>query len=209
MSSRTEPTDAGSPGHTSPDDPGSPRPQRWYHNRFVWVAVVLLAVSATAVVLVRSGGSDASPTDLRAQLDVRLLTLLEEVEPDQHQGHGDHVNQASGEAKVVCGVRTFGFEPKDATTMADVDRVYAYHLCGVAEPKKPWDWAVKLVGPVIVGLDSEPPTIEVAAATEEISYRERVVQMFPPEYQERAFNEFLTEEGFAELRRRYDAAAGL
>lgn len=209
MSSRTGSTNADSSRDTDPAAAGPPGPKRWYRNRFVWVAAVLLVVSATAVVLVRGRGSDTSPSDLQAQLDVRLLTLLEEVEPEQHQGHGDHVNQASGEAKVVCGVHTFGYEPKDATTMADVDRVYAYHLCGIAEPKRPWDWAVKLVGPVIVGLDSEPPTIEVAAATENVSYRDRVRQLFPPEYQERAFNAFLTEEGFAELRRRYDAAAGL
>lgn len=209
MSSPTGPAPAGSTRRTGPVDPAAPSDRRWYRNRFVWVAVVLLVVSTAAVVLVRGSGSDASPEDLRAQLDVRLLTLLEEVEPEQHQGHGEHINQAGAESKVVCGVRTFGFEPKDATTMAGVDRVYAYHLCGVAEPKKPWDWAVKLVGPIIVGLKSEPPTIEVAEATENVTYRERVVQMFPPEYHERAFNEFLTKEGFAELRRRYDAAAGL
>lgn len=203
----TEP--AGPVTFAGPADQGPSSDQPWYRNRFLWVAVVLLVVAATAVVLVRAGGSNASPQDLRGQLDVRLLTLLEEVDPEDHGGHGEHINQAGEESKVVCGVHTFAFEPKTATTMADVDRVYAYHLCGIAEPKKPWDWAVKLVGPLIVGLKSEPPTIEVAEATENVTYRERVVQMFPPEYQDQAFNAFLTKEGFAELRRRYDAAAGL
>lgn len=182
----------------------------WYRNRFVWVAAILVLVSVTAVVLVRTAGSGASPADLRGELDVRLLTLLEEVEPEAHQGHGDLVNQAKNEsAKVICGVRTFGFEPKEASAVADVDRVYAFHLCGVAEPKKPWDWAVKLVGPVIVGLSSEPPTIEVAQATDTVNFRDRVAQMFPPEYREQAVGEFLDEEDMRELRRRYDAAAGL
>lgn len=182
----------------------------WYRNRFLWVTVVLVLVAVTAVALVRTTGSGTSPEDLRGQLDVRLLTLLEEVEPEAHQGHGDLANQANKEsAKVICGVRTFGFEPKEASAVADVDRVYAFHLCGVAEPKKPWDWAVKLVGPVIVGLAKEPPTIEVAQATDTVNFRDRVAQMFPPEYREQAVNEFLTEEGMRELRRRYDAAAGL
>lgn len=206
--STTEPTPAEASGEAPAEASGAGR--SWYHNRFVRVAAVLLVVAATAVVLVRVAGAPAAPENLNTQLDVRLLTLLEEVDPGQHGGHGQHADQAkAAEAKVVCGVRTFGFEPKDATTMADVNRAYAFHLCGVAEPKKPWDWAVKLVGPLIVELGAEPPSIAVAEATETVNFRERVAQMFPPEYQEQAVNEFLTPEGMNELRRRYDAAAGL
>lgn len=231
MSSSTGPTPASHPGPrpaaAAPTQPGpgaasaaavadppsgssSTGGRGWYRNRFVWVAVILLAISATAIALVRNAGADDSPEAIREQLDVRLLTLLEEVEPEQHKGHGDLANQANkAEAKVICGVHSFAYEPKDAAAADDVERVYAFHLCGVAEPKKPWDWATKLVGPVIVGLADEPPTIEVAAATETVSYRDRVKQMFPPEYQDQAFNDFLTKDGMAELRRRYDAAAGL
>lgn len=204
------PTAASATGPAGPADPPPSGGRSWYRNRFVWVAVILLVVSATTVALVRGGGSEGTPEEVREQLDVRLLTLFEEIKPEQHHGHGELVNQVNEESsKVVCGVRTFGFEPKDATRLADVDRAFAFHLCGVAEPNKPWDWAVKLVGPVIVGMTTEPPTVEVAQATDEINFPDRVRQMFPPEYQEIAIKEFISKEQMAELRRRYDDAAGL
>ncbi|MEV4754975.1 hypothetical protein AB0J86_07665 [Micromonospora sp. NPDC049559] len=177
-------------------------------NRFVWVAVVLLAVSTTAVVLLRTQDAAGRPEDLRGQLTTRLVALLEQLPPDQHQGHGHHAGASPGPAPtVVCGVRVFGFEPADATTVSAVDTVYAFHFCGVAEQGTPWDWAVKLVGPVVVGLTTNPPSVQVAQATETVSFRDRVQQLFPERYREDAVNESLGEEGMRDLRRRYEKAA--
>jgi hypothetical protein len=182
----------------------------WYRNRFLWVAVILLTVAATAVLLVRSAGSGAGgPTDLTGTLERRLQVILEEADPAAHQGHGDHVHQGAGEAPVVCGVRVYGFEPTTATGVEQVERVYGYHLCGIAEAKRPWDWAVKLVGPVIVELSATPPTIVVAESTAEYTFTERVRQLFPERYQEEALREALGTEAITELRRRYETAAGL
>nr|MDT0657015.1 hypothetical protein [Micromonospora sp. DSM 115978] len=191
------------------DTPTGARP--WYRNRFVWVAVILLLVSTGAVVLVSSlGGGAGQPTDLRGQLTARMKTVLEETDPALHQGHGDHATTADGaEVPVICGARVYGFEPTDARTVTDVDRVYGFHLCGIAEPNRPWDWAVKLVGPVILEMDTTPPTVRVAESTENVSFRDRVIQMFPPQYHEAAFSEALTEQDMLDLRNRYDAAAGL
>ena len=87
--------------------------------------------------------------------------------------------------------------------------VYGFHLCGVAEQKRPWDVAVKLAGPVILDMSTEPPGIQAVEATAEIMYVDRLRQMFPARYAELALTEALSPTEMADLRRRYDAAAGL
>jgi hypothetical protein len=184
----------------------------WYRNRFVWVAVILLAVSATALVLVNSAGSEAGPADLKGQIMTRMRTMLEQADPAQHQ-HQGHATQETPEPgakpRVVCGVNVYGFEPAGVTALADVKTVYAFHLCGVAEPNTPWDFAVKLVGPLIVDMSTEPPGITVVEATGETRFVDRLREMFPAQYEELALKEALAPSEMADLRRRYDDAAGL
>lgn len=194
----------------SPESIDSTTPAVWWRNRFVWVIVILLAVSATVVLLVDRAGSGPAPADdLNAQLGRGLVATLEQLEPEQHQGHGEHAKDVAAETKVVCGVRVFGFEPAEATTVSEVRTAYGFHLCGVAEPNRPWDWAVKLVGPIVVSMATQPPTVQVAEATNEVSFTDRVGQLFPEQYQEQARKESLGEERMRELRQRYDQAAGL
>ncbi|MFY1669338.1 hypothetical protein ACN27G_05185 [Plantactinospora sp. WMMB334] len=185
----------------------------WYRNRFVWVAVILLAVSAGAVVLVRTAGSNAEPADLQGQILTRMRTTLEQADPEQHNHAGHDIQQvATGEeAKpaVICGVRVYGYEPAEVTALADVQTVYGFHLCGVAEQKTPWDWAVKLAGPVIMDMSREPPGIQVVEATENVMFIDRLRQMFPPKYADLAQKEALADSEMADLRRRYDDAAGV
>ncbi|WP_422770688.1 hypothetical protein ACN28C_29030 [Plantactinospora sp. WMMC1484] len=185
----------------------------WYRNRFVWVAVILLAVSAGAVVLVRTAGSNAEPADLQGQILTRMRTTLEQADPEQHNHAGHDIQQvATGEeAKpaVICGVRVYGYEPAEVTALADVKTVYGFHLCGVAEQKTPWDWAVKLAGPVIMDMSREPPGIQVVEATENVMFIDRLRQMFPPKYADLAQKEALADSEMADLRRRYDDAAGV
>ncbi|MCG5440998.1 hypothetical protein [Micromonospora foliorum] len=183
----------------------------WYRNRFVWVAVILLAVSAGAVVLVNRADPEAEPADLQTQVTARMRTTLEQTDPGQHNHAGHSAQQATTTAKpaVICGVRVYGYEPTGATALADVQTVYGFHLCGVAEQKRPWDVAVKLAGPVIMDMSTEPPGIQVVEATAEVMFTDRVRQMLPPKYAELALKEALTESEMADQRRRYDAAAGL
>lgn len=170
----------------------------WWRNRFVWVAVILLAVAATVVLLVNTAGSQPAPADdLASQLGRRLVVVLEQLEPEQHQGHGEHAGGLAAETKIVCGVRVFGFEPAEATSVAQVHTAYGFHLCGVAEPNRPWDWAVKLVGPVVVAMGTDPPTVQVAEATNEVSFSDRVGQLFPERYQQEARQESLGRSGCA------------
>ncbi|MET8265668.1 hypothetical protein ABZU92_16945 [Micromonospora arida] len=183
----------------------------WYRNRFVWVAVILLVVSAGAVVLVNRTDPEAKPADLQSQIIARMRTTLEQADPGQHNhaGHGAQQAATTEKPAVICGVRVYGYEPTEATALADVQTVYGFHLCGVAEKQRPWDVAVKLAGPVIMDVSTAPPGIQVVEATAEVMFIDRLRQMFPPKYAEPATREALTESEMADLRRRYDAAAGL
>ncbi|WP_341720701.1 hypothetical protein QQG74_13930 [Micromonospora sp. FIMYZ51] len=184
----------------------------WYRNRFVWVAVILLAVSAGAVALFNPATPQTKPTDLHGQLVSRMRSTLEQADPGQHNHAGHGIQQVGTEEEkppVICGVHVYGYEPAEVTELADVQTVYGFHLCGVAEQKRPWDVAVKLAGPVIVDMSTEPPGIQVVEATEDVMFIDRLRQMFPEKYADLAAQEALGASEMADLRRRYDAAAGL
>jgi hypothetical protein len=185
---------------------------RWYRHRLVWVAVILLAVSAGAVVLLHRSDPETEPADLQAQIVARMRSTLEQADPGQHNHAGHSAQQVTGEGKkpaVICGVRVYGYEPAGVTALADVRTVYGFHLCGVAEQKRPWDVAVKLAGPVIMDMSTDPPGIQVVEATADVRFVDRLREMFPDKYEELALKEALTESEMADQRRRYDAAAGL
>ncbi|GAB2601579.1 hypothetical protein Aab01nite_63640 [Paractinoplanes abujensis] len=167
--------------------------------RYVGVAAILLAVAGGIAVLC------ADPPDVPAQVTARMRDILEQSSPEQHS-HAGHTGQPG---EVVCGVRVYGYEPPDAGALTDVREIYGFHLCGVAEDKRPWDVAVKLAGPVILDLSAQPPAIRVVEATAEVKYVDRLREMFPAKYADLAQKEALTEDETAELRRRYDSAAGL
>jgi hypothetical protein len=142
-----------------------------------------------------------------------MRATLEQSDPGTHQ-HAGHsavpasAGTAAGPA-VICGVRVYGHEPAQVTTLAEVRTVYGFHLCGVAEPARPWDVAVKLAGPVILDMSTDPPGIQVVEATAEVKYVDRLRQMFPDTYAQLALKEALSDAEMAGLRERYDAAAGL
>jgi hypothetical protein len=185
----------------------------WHKSRFTWVALIMATVTAGAVALANSAGSDAEPDDLPGQVAARMRTTLERADPGQHNhaGHNTQQTAAAQGAKpaVVCGVRVYGYEPAEVTALVDVRTVYGFHLCGVAEQQRPWDVAVKLAGPVIMDMSTQPPGIRVVEATAEVRYVDRLREMFPERYAEMALKEALTDAEMAQLRRRYDAAAGL
>ncbi|MEV4629890.1 hypothetical protein AB0J90_26855 [Micromonospora sp. NPDC049523] len=183
----------------------------WYRNRLVWVAVILLVVSAGVFVLVNRAGREAEPAELRGQIMTRMRTTLEQADPGQHNHAGHGVQQVATEEKaaVICGVRVYGYEPAEVTALADVRTVYGFHLCGVAEQNRPWDVAVKLAGPLIMDMSAEPPGIQVVEATADVMFVDRLRDMFPDRYAELALKEALADSEMADLRRRYDAAAGV
>lgn len=183
----------------------------WYRHRLLWVAVILLATSAGTVVLVDRANPEAEPADLQAQVVARMRTTLEQADPGQHNhtGHSAQQGDTAEKPPVICGVRVYGYEPAEASALADVQKVYGFHLCGVAEQKRPWDVAVKLAGPVIMDMSTDPAGIQVVEATADVMFVDRLREMFPAKYATLAQEEALTAAEMAEQRRRYDAAAGL
>ncbi|MGC5050999.1 hypothetical protein ACLQ2S_06070 [Micromonospora sp. DT48] len=184
----------------------------WYRHRYVWAAAIVLLVSAGAVVLVNTAGSKSGPPDLRGQIMNRMRAALEQADPEQHNHTGHEVQQINGEdvkPPVICGVHVYGYEPAEVTVLDEVKTVYGFHLCGVAEQGRTWDWAVKLAGPVIMDMSTEPIGIEVVEATEDTRFIDRLHEMFPPKYAQLAEREALEPSEMADLRRRYDSAAGL
>lgn len=183
----------------------------WYRHRLLWVAVILLAVSAGTVVLVNRADQETAPADLQAQIVARMRTTLEQADPGQHNhaGHSAQPGATAEKPPVICGIRVYGYEPADATALADVQKVYGFHLCGVAEQKRPWDVAVKLAGPLIMDMSTDPPGIQVVEATADVRFVDRLREMFPAKYATLAQEEALTPAEMADQRRRYDAAAGL
>ncbi|MFC4070260.1 hypothetical protein [Actinoplanes subglobosus] len=172
-------------------------------HRYVWAALVLLTVSAGVIVL----NDDGDPQDVRGQIMTRMRSTLEQADPATHQ-HAGHT-AAAGRSEIVCGVRVYGYEPAEAAVFADVRTVYGFHMCGVAEPLVPWDVAVKLAGPLILDLSTDPAGIQVVEATADIRFVDRLQQMFPARYAELALTEALSETEMTDLRGRYDTAAGL
>lgn len=168
-------------------------------------------MSAGTVVLANRASTETEPADLQAQIVARMRTTLEQADPGQHQHAGHSTQQGGTEEKppVICGVRVYGYEPAEATTLADVQKVYGFHLCGIAEQKRPWDVAVKLAGPLIMDMSTDPPGIQVVEATADVRFVDRLREMFPARYATLAQEEALAPSELADQRRRYDAAAGL
>ncbi|MDO3686549.1 hypothetical protein [Micromonospora sp. C28ISP2-4] len=185
----------------------------WYRSRFVWIEVCLLAASIGVAAVITATTPKTDPAELHRQILTRMRTTLEQADPAQHQHAGHTAPQVSaGEQAapaVVCGVHVYGYEPTGAATLADVRTVYGFHLCGVAEQKRQWDGAVKLVGPVIMDMTTRPPGIQVVEASADVRFVDRLREMFPDKYEELALREALPPSEMADLRRRYDAAAGL
>jgi hypothetical protein len=189
------------------DSPATERPpsrRRWLP-RILAVAVL---VAAAVVALVRldviGGPSEAErAATVTAQLNDRMTSTLEKLPTEGHQGHGA---ATSAESRTLCGTRVYGYEPEDAREVKDVKTVYGFHFCAVAEPGGVWDFATKLVAPLVMRLDTDPPAFEMAAATDTTSYQDRITQIFPPRYQKDARETALEPEAMAELRARYEAA---
>ncbi|WFF05811.1 hypothetical protein O7622_22475 [Micromonospora sp. WMMD1076] len=185
----------------------------WYRSRFVWIEAGLLAASIGVAAVVTSTTPKTDPADLHRQILTRMRTTLEQADPTRHHHAGHTAPQApAGEQAapaVICGVHVYGHEPTGAATLADVQTIYGFHLCGVAEQKRHWDGAVKLAGPVIMDMTAQPPGIEVVEATADVRFVDRLREMFPDEYEDLALREALPASEMADLRRRYDAAAGL
>ena len=182
------------------------RPQVFVVASFL-AAIVVLLVWLDVVGRASDSSSARGPVAITAALTERMRVTLEQLPPEQHEGHGGHVGTAGPPSPLVCGTRVYGYEPADAPTVDDVVTVYGFHMCAIAEPGRSWDWAMKLVAPLVMRFDTRPPTVQIAESANGVSYRDRVKQLFPARYQKAAFEQGLEPAELAELRRRFEAAA--
>jgi hypothetical protein len=188
--------------------------RRWLPRIIAIAALIAVAVVLLVRLDVIGGSGEPSAAErteaVNAELTRRIVTHFEQTPATEHQGHGGaKVGTDDRPAKTVCEARVYGYEPETAATADEVDTVYGFHMCGMAEPGRPWDWATKMVAPMVMRFNTQPPTVEIAESTEKVSYRDRVKQLIPERYQKQAFEGALTPDDMAELRRRYDDAAGL
>jgi hypothetical protein len=157
------------------------------------IAVVAATFALVAVPLI------GTPTDrLREQLNARVTTILEHVSPAEHHSHGHDVGAAD---TIICTAETFGWAPASATSVEQVQWVYAYFLCASAPSGTDWDFAARISGPTAVSL-TEPPQVRIAAAG--LGYPDRVREMIPPDLQARAFGGFVDHDLPAALLKRYN-----
>ncbi|HEU5108830.1 MAG TPA: hypothetical protein VFT95_09760 [Micromonosporaceae bacterium] len=185
-----------------------PPPTRSWGSRYVWLAAGLVVVLIALFGLFRLGafgdGAAEAPADYPTQLNARLVGLLEAMPAEGH-GHGHDAAEDAKGAAPVCGVRVFGTEPADADALDEVDKVYAYHFCAMAQPGMDFLYSYKLTGPIAVTLSADPPKIEVAEGGQD--YQKRVRELIPAPYADQAYNASLTPEAMKEVIRRYGEAA--
>ncbi len=193
-----------------PAEPAVSAPQARHRARRRWpiIALILACLTLPVAALVvqnpgwlsRSSGQRGDlPERLRIPLAAQAVTALENAPQIEHLGHDE---DSAGARRVMCTVDPFGVDPPGAATVAQVQWVYAQHLCVIGQPGLPWDYASKSSGPVVVGLGN-PPVVRLPVP--QIDYRTQVRQMIPARYQPMAFGTFAHPQLVAELRRRYNA----
>jgi hypothetical protein len=200
-----QPTEETPTDETPADEAAEHRPRWRTWLPRIFAVVVLLAAGVFALVRLEViGGPSAAEraATVRAALTQRMTTTLEQMPATGHAGHG----ATDTKGTTVCGVRVYGYDPKDAKSADDVDTVYGFHMCAVAEQNGTWDFATKFVAPLVMKFDTTPPSMQMVEATETVSYRDRIFQVLPAEYQQAALTTALEPAAMADLRRRFDAA---
>ncbi len=152
--------------------------------------LVALAVIAAGLVYLQSNA-------FTNQLSDRAMAVLEQTPPA-----GQHLHDLSGQTgKVICAAESFGTEPAGAKRLEEVKVIYALHLCAIAVPGMPWDYAARSSGPVVITL-SDPPTVQIPLSGE--GYPERVRALIPDKLEARAFGNFIDKGRPSALRARYE-----
>jgi hypothetical protein len=182
-----------------------------------WLALGAAVIAAVAVVGVLYSVSERSPapttgpgpSTVNDRLAAQIVTTLEKSTPAQHEAHGHHeIASAAPEGKkpdaVYCTAEVYGFEPATATSPEEVTTAYGYYLCAVREEGRPWDYAQKLVGPIVFEPRTDPPGVHVIEGGD--GYQDRLRALLPEQYRQRATVGFSNGANIAGVRTRYDRA---
>ncbi|GIJ46309.1 hypothetical protein Val02_31950 [Virgisporangium aliadipatigenens] len=183
-----------------------------------WLAVGAAVLAAIVVVGVLYSLSERSPaptagpgpSTLNERLAAQIAQTLERSTPAQHQAHGHHEIASAPPADgkpdpVYCTAEVYGFEPASAASTEEVTKVYGYYLCAVQQENRPWDYAPKLVGPIVYEPRLDPPGVHVIEGGD--GYQERLRALLPEEYRKRATVGFSDGRNINDVRTRYQAAS--
>jgi len=178
-----------------------------------WLAPLAAVAAAIATVALIQLTRDSEPEEssLSRQLSAQVVQILEQATLAEHAEHGHHFDEEA--AGVVCAASTFGFEPPDATTVAEVHTVYAHHMCAEVGPGLSWPEAIRASGPLLVEL-TDPVTVRlpesVPAGQGATSYADKIRALIPERLHEQALahDGFVDPEVAGELRQRFEARAG-
>lgn len=198
---------------TSVDSQSPASPSRSRSRLVRWLAVAVVVVAAGVAVLVRmlTGGPD-EPVTLEDHLAARVVAVLEEATADEHAAHGHYLEDGSG--GYVCVARTIGFEPPDATEVAQVQTVYADHACAELGTVFQWPEVVRSTGPLAMTLTTDPATValpsQVLLDESSALHVDRVREVIPAAYHDLALahqdTAFTDPDLFDELQGRYRSA---
>ncbi len=164
----------------------------------ILLAALMLPVTALVVTRTHLFGGGGLPDGLRRDLAAQVESILENSSVIAHVGMADHDH--SGQTEVMCAVDPFGIDPATASGEGQVRWVYAQHLCVIAPPGTPWDYAPKSAGPVAVSL-TNPPDVRLPQPSRD--YRTQVREMIPARYLPQAFGYFAHPDLIAALRKRF------
>jgi hypothetical protein len=167
----------------------------------ILLAALALPLAAVAVTRVHLGSPAGLPAGLRGELTDEVRSILETSSVVAHLGDS-HDHDSAAPARVLCAVEVFGVDPATARDRVDVSRVFAQHLCAIAPPGTPWEFASKSAGPVAVIL-TEPPGVVLPQPRRD--YRTQVREMIPARYLTQAFGTFTHPDVVARLRDRFTA----
>jgi hypothetical protein len=161
----------------------------------VITAAALVPVAAVATFV---GLHQAGRAELRGQLAAKVTDILQQSTPAEHHAHGHEFGDEVG--RVICAVDPFGYDPPDATAMAQVKWVYARHMCAITGPGTSWAVSVRASGPIAVRLGDQPL---VRVPTPGAGYPDRVRQAIPARYHDEAFADFADDDAIEAAMRRF------
>lgn len=167
------------------------------------LGAVALAIALVAVLVTALGSTTELPVELRDPLAAKVAQLLEKSTPAEHHDHGHDFGDQP--IRVVCAVEPFGVDPPEATTVAQVRRVYALHLCAIDDASGPWKTSIRASGPLAVDLEVTPHVLIPRSGA---GYQDRVRALIPERYQEQAFGTFTDPALIEVARRRFEEDPG-
>jgi hypothetical protein len=182
-----------------------------------WAAAAGVAIVAVGVVV--GGVILADEPSLDEQLSRRVVAALERVTPatapTTGAAHG-HATPANPNRRtdidgneLVCVAKVFGHEPAAASTVDDVEVVYAHRTCAAVGPGLAWPESLRETGPVAVrlGVPDELVLPEKALpAQPDAAYADRIRAVIPTRYQKQAlaYANFVDPDVAADLQDRLD-----